>query len=182
MAEADLARGRQAREGAEVGLSYTEIRSPVAGRVVDRLADPGDTALPGKPLLSVYDPRALRIEVPVRESLAIGLKAGTSLQVRLGAGADVLTGAVDEIVPQAEAGSRTFLVKVGLPAAEGIYAGMFGRILIPLSEEEVLVIPRLVALRLALPLRVFVGDGRTFTARSKEKYDVISFVSSTTFT
>lgn len=31
-------------------------------------------------------------------------------------------------------------------------------------------------------VRVFVGDGRTFTARSKEKYDVISFVSSTTFT
>jgi spermidine synthase len=31
-------------------------------------------------------------------------------------------------------------------------------------------------------VRVFVGDGRTFTARSKETYDVISFVSSTTFT
>lgn len=31
-------------------------------------------------------------------------------------------------------------------------------------------------------VRVVVGDGRTFTARSKEKYDVISFVSATTFT
>jgi len=31
-------------------------------------------------------------------------------------------------------------------------------------------------------VRVFVGDGRTFAARSKETYDVISFVSATTFT
>lgn len=31
-------------------------------------------------------------------------------------------------------------------------------------------------------VRPFVGDGRTFVARSKETYDVISFVSATTFT
>jgi membrane fusion protein, multidrug efflux system len=131
-----------------VQLSYAEIRSPVSGRVVDRLADPGDTAVPGKPLLSVYDPNALRIEVPVRESLAITLKIDEALQVRVGARENLLTGTVDEIVPQAETGSRTFLVKVGLPAEPEIYAGMFGRIYLPAGERKRLTMPEAAAVQI----------------------------------
>jgi hypothetical protein len=49
---------------------------------------------------------------------------------------------VSEIVPEAQSASRSFQVKVTGPCPTGIYSGMFGRILIPLDEEEVLVIPR----------------------------------------
>ena len=44
-------------------------------------------------------------------------------------------------MPEAQSNSRTFQVKVTGPCPPGIYSGMFGRILIPLDEEEVLVIP-----------------------------------------
>jgi RND family efflux transporter MFP subunit len=142
VADADLERARQALQAAEVALSYTEIRAPVSGRVVDRLADPGDTALPGQPLLALYDPSALRIEVPVRESLVTQLKVGDRLQVRLGGDPSAIDGTVDEIVPQAEAGSRTFLVKVGLPKRNGIYTGMFGRVLIPAGQRERILVPQ----------------------------------------
>jgi membrane fusion protein, multidrug efflux system len=148
VADAQFERARQAQQAADVQLSYAEIRSPVSGRVVDRLADPGDTAVPGKPLLSVYDPNALRIEVPVRESLAITLKIGEALQVRVGAGGNLLAGTVDEIVPQAETGSRTFLVKVGLPAEPEIYAGMFGRIYLPAGERKRLTMPEAAAVQI----------------------------------
>ena len=141
VADADLERARQALRAAEVALSYAEIQAPVSGRVVDRLADPGDTAMPGKPLLSLYDPTALRMEVPVRESLLSGLAVGQSLRVRLGTEAEVIDGTIDEIVPQAEAGSRTFLVKVGLPRRQGMYTGMFGRVLIPAGQRERIVVP-----------------------------------------
>jgi multidrug efflux pump subunit AcrA (membrane-fusion protein) len=105
------------------------------------LADQGDTALPGEPLLSLYDPTALRIEVPVRERLVGSLNIGQRLQVRLGTDAGPIEGVVDEIVPQAEAGSRTFLIKVSLPRQEGMYTGMFGRVLIPAGERKRLLIP-----------------------------------------
>jgi len=51
-------------------------------------------------------------------------------------------GTISEIVPEAESSSRAFQVKVTGPCPEGVYSGMFGRILIPLDEEPVLVIPR----------------------------------------
>jgi multidrug efflux pump subunit AcrA (membrane-fusion protein) len=50
-------------------------------------------------------------------------------------------GKVSEIVPEAQSASRSFLVKVTGPCPTGVYSGMFGRILIPLDEEDVLVIP-----------------------------------------
>ena len=65
-----------AMRDAEVAHSHGEIRSPVAGRVVDRLAEPGDTASPGVPLLRIYDPSVLRLEAAVRESLAQRLSVG----------------------------------------------------------------------------------------------------------
>lgn len=139
---AELERAREGVRGAEVALSYAEITAPVSGRVVDRYADPGDTAVPGKPILAVYDPTALRIEVPVRESLALSLKSGDVLDVRIGVDGPILRGTVDEIVPQAEAGSRTFLVKVGLPRGENVYTGMFGRLVIPAGERIRILVPR----------------------------------------
>lgn len=141
VADAELARAQQALQGAEVALSYTVLRAPVDGRIIDRFADSGDMALPGKPLLALYDPTALRIEVQVRESLVSDLTIGQPLRVQLGAVAETIDGTVDEIVPQAEAGSRTFLVKVGLPKRAGIYTGMFGRVQIPAGERQRTLIP-----------------------------------------
>jgi len=141
VADAEWARAQQALQGAEVALSFTVLRAPVDGRIVDRLADSGDMALPGKPLLSLYDPTALRIEVQVRESLVSRLSIGQSLRVRLAVVDEAIEGTVDEIVPQAEAGSRTFLVKVGLPRRAGVYTGMFGRVEIPAGERRRTLIP-----------------------------------------
>lgn len=141
VADAERQRAEAAASAADVGVSYSRIVSPVTGRVVDRFAEPGDTAVPGQPLLSIYDPTALRIEVPVRESLVARLHVGDALAVRAGGGEDTLRGVIDEIVPQAEAGSRTFLVKVGLPRHAGLYTGMFGRVLIPAGTRQRLLVP-----------------------------------------
>jgi RND family efflux transporter MFP subunit len=141
VADAGLARAQQALQGAEVALSFAVLRAPVDGRIVDRLADSGDMALPGKPLLALYDPSALRIEVQVRESLVGGLAIGQSLHVRLAVVDEAIEGTVDEIVPQAEAGSRTFLVKVGLPKRAGVYTGTFGRVEIPAGARQRTLIP-----------------------------------------
>ena len=141
IADAELERAQQAAQSGEVALSYTRISSPVTGRVIERLADPGDTAVPGTPLLSLYDPTALRIEVPVRESLVTRLAVGDRLAVRVGDEKETLQGRIDEIVPQAEAGSRTFLVKIGLPKHAGLYTGMFGRVLLPAGERTRVLAP-----------------------------------------
>ena len=139
-AEADAA--RQALQEAEIVAGYAVVTAPKAGRIVDRLAEPGDVAQPGVPLLVLYDPHSLRLEAPVQESLAVGLKLGDELPVTIDAARREVTATVDEIVPQADAASRSFLVKVSLPRTEGLYEGMFGRLRIPAGRRTHLCISR----------------------------------------
>jgi multidrug efflux pump subunit AcrA (membrane-fusion protein) len=53
----------------------------------------------------------------------------------------LLKGTLEEIIPSADPQTRTFLVKVGLPGHEGLFPGMFGRLMIPVEKREVIVIP-----------------------------------------
>lgn len=133
---ADQSRLRQAVTEAKVLLSYTQIVARRDGRVVDRLAEPGDTIGPGQPLLVVYDEKSLRLEAPVVEHLAIGLTVGQPLTVRIDALNRTVSAVVDEKVPQADAPSRSFLVKVSLPQSDDMYEGMFGRLLIPSGRRH----------------------------------------------
>ena len=136
VATAEEKRTKQALEEANIVLSYAEIRAPRAGRVVDRLAEPGNTARPGEPLLVIYDAASLRLEAPVLERLAVKLKPGDTLTVHVDAVDRDVEATVDEIVPQADAPSRSFLVKATLPRTADLYEGMFGRLLIPAGERR----------------------------------------------
>lgn len=140
-AQAEVNRLEENLREAESQLSYTVIRSPVSGRVIDRLAEPGDTATPGRPLLRIYDPTALRVEVPVRETLAVRLRVGQKLRIEVPALPEAFTGTIEEIVPFAEPGARTLLVKVGLPPDSRLNAGMFARVAIPAGERVRLLVP-----------------------------------------
>jgi len=141
ISEADVDRLRQSLNETETALSYTRIRAPAAGRVIDRLAEPGDTVAPGQPLLRLYDPAALRAEAPVRESLAVGLNVGDVLRVEVPALATTINGPIDEIVPFAEPGARTLLVKVSMPVDARLYAGLYARVAIPAGERVRLLVP-----------------------------------------
>ena len=136
VAVAEAAGAKEAIESARIILSYATIRAPRAGRVVDRLAEPGDTTQPGRPLLVVYDADSLRLEAPVMESLAIRLKAGQQLTARIDALNRDVIATIDEIVPQADAPSRSFLVKATVSKTDDLYEGMFGRMLIPAGERR----------------------------------------------
>ncbi len=136
VADADRRRAEEALKEALVMLSYTQIRAPKSGRVVDRLAEPGDLAQPGKPLLILYDAASLRVEAPVPETLAMKLKVGESLRIRIDALDQEFESPIVEIVPQADAPSRSFLVKVSLPKRDDLYEGMVARLFIPAGKRR----------------------------------------------
>lgn len=140
-ARAELERARRMAEEAGTALSYSTINAPFSGRVIERFADSGDTATPGTPLMRIYDPGNLRLEANVRESLASALNRGRELAVHIDALDRQLPGVADEIVPSADPGSRSFLVKVSLPVQPNLYPGMFGRLLIPSGTTKRLYIP-----------------------------------------
>ncbi len=137
---AELALAQQQREEAETALSYTQISSPIDGRVVDRFAEPGDTASPGTPLLSLYNPLALRVEAHVREKLALSLTLGQSVEVDIPSLNKTVSAQIDEIVPAADTGSRSFLVKARVAFQKEMLPGMYARLLLPAGVEGRLVI------------------------------------------
>jgi RND family efflux transporter MFP subunit len=138
---AQLVSAKRYEDEAKTALSHSRLTSPIAGRIVERYADPGDTARPGVPILRLYNPATLRLETSVRESVASKLKENQKLTAEIDALGKRYEGMVDEIVPSADPGSRTFLVKVSLAGDAGLYPGMFGRLLIPIGQIEKIYIP-----------------------------------------
>ena len=139
--QADYQRAQQVVEEANTALSFTTIHSPIDGKVIERFADPGDTATPGMALVKIYNPKLLRLDAQVRESLAAGIHVGDTLEATIDALQKTLPVTVDEIVPSADPASRSVTVKALLPTHESLYPGMFGRLLIPTGSTEKIYIP-----------------------------------------
>lgn len=160
-ATSDVDRARQAVREAGVILEYAALRSPLVGTVVDKRVEVGDTVMPGQVLLTLYDPAHMQMVASVRESLALRLSIGQKLAARLESLGHECEATVSEIVPEAQAASRSFTVKVIGPCPPGAYSGMFGRLLLPLDEEEVLIVPSAAVRHVGqLALVDVVHDGR----------------------
>ena len=122
-------------------MGYCDLLAPFAGVITRKLADVGDLAMPGKILLQMENPAALRLEADLPEALISRLKLGDSLPVRAAAVAGDLAGTVAEISPAADSNSRTFLVKLDLPGTSGLRSGQFGRVAVPVGEVDSLLVP-----------------------------------------
>jgi len=141
-AEAGLIQAKENAKEAQATLDWATIRSPIDGTVIDKKVDVGDMVSPGQMLVTLYNPKRMQLVASVRESLTHRLQVGQSIGVQVEGLRKQCSGTVSEIVPEAQSASRSFQVKVTGPCPPGIYSGMFGRILIPLEEEQVLVVPR----------------------------------------
>lgn len=149
---------RAALDEAQTMLGYAEITAPFDGVVVRKLADVGDQAVPGKPLLEMEDPATPRLEANVPEALLGGIRAGHVMPVHLPSLGARMEGTVAEMAAAGDAVTRTFLVKWDLPFQEGVRSGMFGRVAIPVREQNVLRVPASAVVTRGQMEMVFVAD------------------------
>ncbi|WP_395742834.1 efflux RND transporter periplasmic adaptor subunit [Prosthecobacter sp.] len=126
---------------AETMAGYARVTAPFDGVITRKLADVGDLAMPGKPLLEIEAPTSLRFEADLPEAMLDRVSMGARMQVRIAALPQPLEAMVSEIAPVADPVSRTFLVKLDLPAADGLRTGQFGRVAVPVAETKLLVVP-----------------------------------------
>jgi RND family efflux transporter MFP subunit len=158
--QAELERAQQAVREAQVLLDYATLRAPIGGIVIDKRVEAGDTVTPGQVLLTLYDPTRMQLVTSVRESLAMRLSVGQKVPARLEALGHACEATVSEIVPEAQAASRSLTVKVTGPCPPGVYSGMFGRIFIPLEGEQIVVVPAAAVARVGqLELVQIAEDG-----------------------
>ncbi len=143
MAKAGEAQAQAALSQARTSLDYTRIRAPFDGVVTEKKADSGTLASPGMPIFTVEDARRYRLEATVNENDLQYVRTGEQVSVVIDAldNAD-LKGKVMQIVPAADAASRTFLVKIELPTDTRLRSGLFGRAQFSRGERQALLIPR----------------------------------------
>jgi len=126
---------------AEAVSGYARILAPFDGVVARKLADEGDLAMPGKPLLDLEGRVGLRLVADVPSLLASRVLADAKLAVRVDTLTDPITGTVAEISPATDPASRTVLMKVDLPETAGLSTGQFGRLAVPVGEAAFLFVP-----------------------------------------
>ena len=145
-AEYDSAQTRQriAKGGvaeAKAMMGYVEVVAPFDGVVTKKWVDVGDLAVPGKPLIAIEDPLVLQLEADVPEAIASHIKLDSRLGVRVDAVSGQFEGVIREIAPTADAGSRTFRVKLDLPQTAGLMPGQFARLAVPIGERKSVRVP-----------------------------------------
>jgi len=143
MAKAGQAQTQAALSQARTTLDYTRIRAPFDGMVTEKKADSGTLASPGMPIFTVEDVRRYRLEATINESDLQYVRTGEQVPVMIDAlNNSALKGKVVQIVPAADSASRTFLVKIELPADSRLRSGLFGRAQFSRGERQALLIPR----------------------------------------
>ena len=128
-AQADAAAQSANAGAARVQSSFYVVKAPYSGVVADVAVVLGDMAMPGRPLLTLYDPRALRISVAVPQAVAAQLAGGSVVQVELpGAVAGRVAPVKIQSLPTADPATHTVELRLDLPpGAGGVSPGMFAR-------------------------------------------------------
>ncbi|MDQ7058312.1 MAG: efflux RND transporter periplasmic adaptor subunit [Ghiorsea sp.] len=123
-------------------LSYTEVRSPVDGVIVEKRLSVGDLASPGMPMLTIEDPNSLLVSTYVSESYVSKIHEGDTVDISIASLHKTFTGTVRQVVQAADAVSHQFLVKVALQADADIHPGMFAQAGFRVGKRAAVLIPQ----------------------------------------
>ncbi|QNM97887.1 efflux RND transporter periplasmic adaptor subunit [Chitinimonas koreensis] len=165
------ARAQADAQRASAGAARTQsgffsIVAPYDGRVADVPANLGDMAMPGRPLVSLYDPAALRVtaSVPQARIAAVAERQPVRLEFPgMPAGEAWQTASRLTILPTADASTHTVQIRADLPGPAGhLTPGAFARVWLPMRTDGParLYLPSSAVFRRAEMRLVYVVDGQ----------------------
>jgi RND family efflux transporter MFP subunit len=154
-AEYDAAQAGAAAAG--VAQSHGTIVAPFAGIVAERHAEAGEMATPGKPLLTLYEPSALRVVASVPQYKLAELRRAALAMIEFPEAGKRFESREIVLLPTADARSHTVGVRVKLPG-EATFAvpGMAARLSFATGEASRLTVPRAAVLRRGEVTSVYV--------------------------
>lgn len=150
-----------ALEQARQELAYTRIEAPYNGIVTERLIEVGETAQPGRQLMSGLSLDTMRVTVDVPQNLVERIRREGKAQAEVG-GRWVVAESVT-VFPVADPRSDTFKVRLGLPSGtEGVFPGMYIKVGFVAGVEQGLVVPATAVVLRSEVVGVYVidDDGR----------------------
>jgi membrane fusion protein, multidrug efflux system len=187
------AQAEVAAQLASAGAAHTQsdfyvIRAPYAGVVANVAVVLGDMAMPGRPLLTVYDPAALRVTAAIPQSVAARLAPDAAPQAEvpgtIARSAPVRT----QLLPTVDPATHTQELRLELPPRpSGVSPGMFARVWLPLAApgQTRIYVPAAAVFKRAELTAVYVvgSDGKPFLRQVRvgpaeaDRVEVLSGVS-----
>jgi len=159
-AEAEAQATEAQAKAARTHAAWHSVVAPYAGRVTDLWVSAGDLATPGKPLLGLYNPTALRVIAQVPESIAPRVQANKPAQLLVGESAPVSI-ATWRLIPAVDPVTHSVEVRAELPIGSGLEPGQFVNLLLPLrGASPEIRIPLSAVLRRSELVGVYVIDSQ----------------------
>ncbi len=160
-AEAQLRAARAQREQVATVRGYAEVASPLDGLVAARHIERGEMAQPGRALLTVYDPAAMRAVVDLPQQRLASFDGGPlSARVELPDSGRRLDATAVSVLPAADARTHTVRLRVELPpGSRDLLPGSFARVHFFTGERSRVVLPAAAVLRRGELTAVYVADG-----------------------
>ncbi len=127
---------------ADVLLSYTSIKAPQSGIIVDRSVDAGAAIFPGTPLLVIETVARPQVLANLPTEYAGVLRIGLEARLRLSESEPYWNGRVSEIVPQSNPLSHSVQFKIDLPPDASVIHGQYVKSEVPIGTREALLVDR----------------------------------------
>jgi RND family efflux transporter MFP subunit len=140
-AQAKYEAARAGKEQAQEQLEYTRIRAPYSGIVTERHVEVGETAQPGKQLVSGISLDHLRVNVDVPQNMINAVRESGAVAIET-PGGEVIEVSRTTVFPYAEPASHTFRVRLEFNGDDlKLFPGMFVKAVFEIGQRGVLVVP-----------------------------------------
>ena len=168
-ADADLKTARAALDAARAGTtqaatgrSFAELRAPIDGVVTRRLMEPGELATPGRGVVEIHDPAALRAVGTIPQFVLPRTARVDRAEVEVPSLQRRIKAARVTMLPAADPRLLSTQIRAELPAdaPAGIVPGTAAKVLVPIGRSEKLVVPAAAVIRRSELTAVYVlGEG-----------------------
>lgn len=152
------------RAQVDAARGFATVTAPLSGVVAQRLAEVGEMAQPGRPLLIIHEPGGLRAVADVPQSRLADLgKPGLRARIEFPESGRGFDGGAITVLPSADPRTHTARVRVNLPAdAVGVVPGMAARVHFLTGGEapSSVLVPAAAVLRRGEVTGVYVADGK----------------------
>ncbi len=145
---------QQAREQ----LSYTIVRAPYSGFVVERHVQIGEIANTGQPLMTGFSLEKLRVKADVPQQFANAIRQGNKAIVYSPDGTKINASRLT-VFPFADPKSNTVTVRIALPdGTKSVFPGMLVKTAFKIGERTVLSIPQSAVVRRGEVVGAYIID------------------------
>lgn len=129
---------RQMKNEVNAMMAYSTLTAPFDGVVTQKLAETGNIASPGMPLLILEQRTELQVGASIAESDISQIHLGDTAQILVKSTGKRFTGKVAQLTPSSQFSGGQYLVKFSIPQASrsDLYAGMYVNVSLPAKMKS----------------------------------------------